>query len=434
MISRLLPSGWRNEAVYFAIFNLTNVLNYVYLVLVGFFVGADSYGLFGALFGIVYLASAVGNTVKMAVARHVAAARARTGGEVARRDVVGLLAWSAAFAALVALALVAATPAIANAFDSPTEPVLWAGLAIALSIWVPTTYGILQGLERFPMLGSVLLVAAFLRITAGAALLAVGGGVSGALAGVVLGFAGSAVYAVFLCLRHARGGTSAEGWIGVPAPRIGALFTVLVAGLVIAAPTSLDVAIVRYVFSAEDAGVYTGISVLGRVILFASVAVPFTILPKVTARTEAGAPTGRLLAEGLAITGGLASAAAVGIVLATGALGWQLGGVDVSSASAALHWYLAAMVLFSLTVAIVHYQVGRSSGTFILAAGLPSVALQGILIALVPGSLTAVAQLLCALNAVLLAIGIASAVAGLRPKLSGETDRPRIRPGLEASR
>lgn len=432
MISRLLPSSWRSEAVYFVIFNATNVLNYVYLVLVGFFLGADSYGLFGALFGIVYLAGAIGNTVKMAVARHVATIQACNDGDVARHLVTRVLAWPAAFAALVGLALLTATPAIANAFDSPTEPVLWGCLAIALSIWVPATYGILQGLERFPALGSALLVAAFVRIAAGVALVAAGAGVSGAMVGVVLGFAASAVFALGLCFRHT--GEDGRGWIGVPAPRIGALVTVLLAGVVVAAPTSLDVAVVRYVFSGDEAGVYTGISVLGRVIIFASLAVPFTILPKVAARTASGAPTGRLLAEGLAITGTLAVAAAAGIVFATDVFGWQLGGIDVSGASAALHWYLAAMVLFSLTVAIVHYQVGRGSGAFILAAGLPNVALQAVLIVLIPDSLTTVAQLLFVLNAALLTTGVVFAITGLRPASAAETDTPQIQPSMEASR
>jgi len=48
------PNG-RREAAYFLSFNAANVLNYAYLVLMGFLLGEDSYGLFGALFGVVYL-------------------------------------------------------------------------------------------------------------------------------------------------------------------------------------------------------------------------------------------------------------------------------------------------------------------------------------------------------------------------------------------
>jgi hypothetical protein len=322
------------------------------------------------------------------------------------------LVWSAGFAAVIGLVLVPAVPLIAEAFDSPTTPVVWSCLAIALSIWVPAAYGVLQGMERFPSLGGVLLVAAFVRIAAGGALVAAGAGVSGAMAGVVFGFAASAVFALILCYSKVRD-ADGQSWIPVPAPRLGALATVLIASIVVAAPTSLDVAVVRHVFSGEEAGVFTGIAVLGRVIIFASVAVSFTVLPKVAARTASGSDTGRLLWDSLAITGGLAVAAAGAIVFAVDGFGWQIVGTDVSGAGAALHWYLAAMVLFSLTVTLVYYQVGKGDGSFILFAGAPGVVLQGLLVALIPVSLTGVGQLLFALNAALLAAGVVFATARL---------------------
>lgn len=413
MSAKRLSSGWRGEAVYFVIFNLANVLNYAYLIFVGFFLGANSYGLFGALFGIVYLASALGNTVKMAVARHVATVRAQNGGAVTRQVVAAGLAWSAGFAAAVGLVLIPAVPLIAGALDSPTTPVVWSCAAIALSIWVPAAYGVLQGMERFPSLGGALVVAAVIRIAAGGALVAAGAGVSGAMAGVVVGYSASAVFALVLCLSQMQKRPDGQPWIPVAAPRLGNLATVLIASIVVAAPTSLDVAVVRYVFSGEEAGVFTGIAVLGRAIIFASIAISFIVLPKVAARTASSSDTGRLLWDSLAITGVLALAAAGAIVFAVDVLGWQIVGTDVSGATAALHWYLAAMVLFSLTVTVIYYQVGKGDGTFILVVGAPAVVLQGFLVALIADSLTGVGQLLFTLNAALLAGGVLFATARL---------------------
>jgi len=170
---------------------------------------------------------------------------------------------------------------------------------------------------------------------------------------------------------------------------------------------------VRHVFSGEEAGVFTGIAVLGRAIIFASIAISFTVLPKVAARTASGSDTGRLLWDSLAITGVLAMTAAAAIVFAVDVLGWQIVGTDVSDATAALHWYLAAMVLFSLTVTVIYYQVGKGDGSFILFAGAPAVVLQGLLVALIPDSLTGVGQLLFVLNAALLIGGVVFATARL---------------------
>jgi O-antigen/teichoic acid export membrane protein len=422
--TRLLSSSGRSEAAYFVIFNLTNVLNYAYLVFVGFFLGADSYGLFGALFGVVYLASALGNMVKMAVARHVATVRARNGGAVTGRIVTSGLVWAALFSALVGLLLVPAVPLLAHTFDSPTAPVIWAALAIVLSIWVPASHGVLQGMERFPSLGASLFVAAIVRIAAGGMLVAAGAGVSGALAGVVIGFAGSALFALARCYSCVRDRTDGEAWIRVPAPRIASLVGVLVASIVTAAPTSLDVAVVRNVFSGDEAGVFTGIAVLGRVIIFGAIAVPFTVLPKVAARTASGTDTGKLLLESLTLTGGLAVAGATAIIFAVDVLGWQLVGTDVGAAGVALHWYLAAMVAFSLTVTLIYYQVGRGDSAFILLVGAPYVVLQGFVVALIPETLTGVAQALFVVNTAALATSLVFASGWL-----SRTARVRRHPG-----
>jgi O-antigen/teichoic acid export membrane protein len=410
---RLSSANGRGEAAYFVIFNVTNVLNYAYLVFVGFLLGAESYGLFGALFGVVYLASSLGNMLRMAVARHVATVRARNAGAVTSEVVTAGVVRAAALSALVGIALVPAMPFLARAFDSATAPAALACLAVVLSIWASASYGVLQGMERFPSLGVSMLVAACGRIAAGVALVGTGAGVSGAIAGVVIGFGASSVLALARAYACTRGRNDGEPWTAVPLPPVRSLAGVLVASAVVAAPTSLDVAVVRHGFSAADSGVFTSVAVLGRVIIFASIAVPYIVLPKVAIRRASGGDTRALLAESLVITGVLAAGAAAAIVFAVDVMGWRLVCTDVSGAGSVLHWYLAAMIAFSLTVTLIYYQVGRGDSSFVLFAGVPWIVLQGLLVALVPASLTEVSEVLFALNAALLAAGILYAMAGV---------------------
>lgn len=71
------------------------------------------------------------------------------------------------------------------------------------------------------------------------------------------------------------------------------------------------------------------------------------------------------------------------------------------------------MVLFSLTVTVIYYQVGTGDKSFILFVGAPAVVLQGLLVVLIPDSLTGVGQVLFALNAALLVCGFVFATARL---------------------
>ena len=393
---------WGGEAAYFVAFNASSALNYIYLVAMGLLLGTESYGLFGALFGLVYLFSALGNTVQIAVARHVASIRAAHGGPLGRRVLVGAFTPALALAAVSGFAMLVLSPVLADTFHSSTGPVLWAGLAIALSVLVPAGYGILQGTERFARLGASLMVAAVFRLTAGGLLVAAGWGPSGALIGVAIGFAASGLVALAPATRRDAPGREMR----VPGPSVRSLAAILVASVAIAVPTSLDVALVKHFFPAVEAGVFTAVAVMGRIVLFVPMAVSFIVLPKVAARISERRDPQPLLWNSLALTGLLAGSAAIVLELLISGLGWSPVGADISGAGTAIHWYLPAMVAFALVVAAVYYQIGRGNSAYVLALLLPGIAAQALLIVQFHGSLAAVGRAMFAVNFALLAASL----------------------------
>lgn len=409
MLARLIGlirrrGRWRGEATYFLAFNVTNALNYAYLVGMGLLLGTESYGLFGALFGLIYLVSALGNTVQVATARHVACLQT-TGGALLREAVAGVLLWAGGLATAVGLAFLALSPVLGQAFHSPPEPLLWTGLAIALSVFVPAGYGVLQGVQRFRLLALSLLAAALVRLASGSALVAVGLGPSGALAGVAIGYIASGLLALLAVPTERRAQPQAR----ISAPSLRSLAAILAASLALAAPTSLDVALVKHFFPAAEAGLFMAVAVLGRVVLFVPLAVSFIALPKVAVRIARGDDPAPLLWASLALTGALAGGAALALAAMSG-LGWSPVGADISGAMAALRWYLPAMVALALVAALVYYQIGCGNGSYVFAFLLPGIAVQAVLIILFHDSLAAVARAVFAVSALLLAAGLLSAV------------------------
>lgn len=398
MLERLAGQRRRGgEATYFIAFNATNALNYAYLVSMGLLLGTESYGLFGALFGLVYLVSALGNTVQVAVARHIAHSQGQ-GGALSQGVLVWAFARAGALATVVGLTFLALSPALARAFDSPLTPLLWTSLAVALSVWVPAGYGVLQGGQRFAPLGASLLAAALFRMAIGAALVTAGWGASGALAGVAFGYAASGLLALVLAIPESGHSPRPR----LTAPSAYSLAAILVASLAVAAPTSLDVALVKHFFAAAEAGMFTAIAVLGRVVLFVPLAVSFIALPKVAARASRGADSASLLWSSLGHTAVLAGGTALLLVLLTSGFGWSPVGAEISGAMTSLHWYLPAMVAFALVVALVYYQIGRGNSSYVFALLVPGIAAQVALILLFHDSLTVVAQVMFAVNVLLL--------------------------------
>ena len=393
--------------LYLVAFNATNALNYAYLVAMGLLLGTESYGLFGALFGLVYLASALGNTVQVAVAKQIAHLHSVQGG-LSRRDILASFLPAGLVAVLVALAFLVASPLISRSLDASAALVLWAGVAAGLSVLVPAGYGALQGAQRFGALGASQIVASVSRVAVGVALVAAGWGPTGALAGVAIGYLPSGLVALLYAGRAVRTGDGTA--VRVQAPSLRSLVAILIASVAIAAPTSIDVALVKHFLSATEAGHYTAIAVMGRVVLFVPLAISFIALPKVTQKVAQGQDPTSLLWRSIGQSAGLAGGTAALLVLMVAGLGWSPIGGEISPAAGALYWYLPAMIAFALVVPSIYYQIGCGNVRYLLVLLIPGMLAQTLAVLLFHGSIMAVARALLSVNLLLL-------VASLLPTL-----------------
>lgn len=391
------------EGAYFASFNLTNALNYAYLAGMGLFLTSGEYGLFVALFGVIYLLSALGNTVQVATATHIARLHAARGG-VSVRDLAIVGAPALAVTAGLVSVLLGATPFLSRWFDTTTAPLLWAYAAAALSVLLPSAYGVLQGMQRFVPLGMSQLMMAGSRTCFGFAFAAAGLGPAGALAGVALGYIPSGLMALVMVTRNAQ--DHAE-----PARASVSLRSIAVtfaASVAIAAPTSLDVALANHFLTEMEAGAYAAMAVIGRVILFLPLAISFVILPKAASDAALSRETPATLMAALSSTLLLAIGSAV-VLLGVAHLGWTPVGGDIEVALGALPWYLLAMIAFTTAVPAIYYRLGRGDVAFLVLL-VPAIAAQAGAVLVLHDSVTAIAQALFAINLALAAVMIASSL------------------------
>jgi len=155
--------------------------------------------------------------------------------------------------------------------------------------------GLLQGLARFGWMGSVLIVQAGSRLVLGVALVLFGFGVNGAFAGAAGAIAVSLLVAAVPLtplLRAARRATAIVE-LGGAETRFFAFAAVVL--LAYAALTNIDAVLAPAVLMPAEAGTYAGAVTLGKIVLFAPIAVGFLLLER-TARAHArGEPTERPL-------------------------------------------------------------------------------------------------------------------------------------------
>src|SRR5947209_1824739 len=272
----------------------------------------EDYAVLVALFGILILESISSQVIQSATAKLAAQYRA-VGDEAALHAFVRR--WSTrtvmALAAL-AIAVFAFAGPLAVGLSLPAFAVGLLGVSLFFAVSLAFALGLLQGLARFSWMGSVLIVQAGTRLLVGIALVLLGLGVNGAFAGATAAVGVSLVVAIVPLaplLSAARGATH-EVELGAAETRFFALAAVVL--LAYAALTNIDAVLARSLLPPDDAGAYAGAVTLGKIVLFAPIAIGYLLLERTSRAHARGEDTDRALGLALGFvlaTSGLAAVA-----------------------------------------------------------------------------------------------------------------------------
>jgi O-antigen/teichoic acid export membrane protein len=284
----------------FTAIGIANVLGFGYQVVMARLLRPEDFAVLTALFGILILESISSQIIQSATAKLAAQYRAR-GEEAALHAFVRR--WSvrvAAGAAVVGLLVVLLSGAITGALALPALPVALLGLTLFLALVFTFGLGLLQGLARFVWMGTALVAQAGSRVAVGVALVLAGFGVDGAFTGATAAIAISLVVVAvpLLPLFRAARNSVVVHELAASETRFFALSAVVL--LAYAALTNIDAVLARSLLSADEAGAYAGAITLGKIVLFAPMAIGFLLLER-TARAHArGVDTERALYLALA--------------------------------------------------------------------------------------------------------------------------------------
>ncbi|MDP9282223.1 MAG: hypothetical protein M3P38_09020 [Chloroflexota bacterium] len=295
--------------------SVANVLGFGYQIVMARLLSPEAFAVLTALFGILILESISSQVIQSATAKLAAQYRARDE-EAAlhafvRRWAVRVGGGAAAVGLLVALL----SGVIAGALALPALSVALLGLTLFLALVFTFGLGLLQGLARFVWMGTALIAQAGSRLAVGVVLVLAGLGVDGAFTGATAAIAISLVVVAvpLVPLFRAARGSTVKHELGPAETRFFALSAVVL--LAYAALTNIDAVLARSLLRPEDAGAYAGAITMGKIVLFAPIAIGFLLLER-TARTHArGEDTDRALYLALAFVLATSGLVAVAYIL-----------------------------------------------------------------------------------------------------------------------
>lgn len=295
---------------------VANVLAYGYQVVQARLLRPEEYAALTALFGILILESVSSQVIQSATATLTARYRAREEHEAlhafVRRWSVRIGGASAALGAAVVLL----SPLVASTLSLPPVSVALVGVALFLALVFTFVAGLLQGLARFVWMGIALIAQAGSRLVIGVVLVLLGLGVDGAFSGATAAIAVSLVVAAIplLGLLRAARRTKAVVELGAAETRFFVLSAVVL--LAYAALTNIDAVLARSLLGADEAGAYAGAITMGKIVLFAPIAVGYILLERTASAHARGDDTDRTLFLALGfvlVTSGLVAVAYLAI-------------------------------------------------------------------------------------------------------------------------
>jgi O-antigen/teichoic acid export membrane protein len=386
-----------------------NVIALAFTIVFARLLGASGYGSLAVLLSAFIILMVPGSALQIAAAREVShdlAVGSPSAGAGVRR-------WLERLAIGTILISIAAIPlrGLIGALINVDE--LWAAAAVPVTamLWtiVCVERGVLQGFQRYRIVGFSLVGEALSRIFFALLLVAVGLDVTGAFLGSALSLAAIALVLLWPLGRE-LGGVEDEPekdtrlrelLVGAWVPVIG---LTLLLGL-----QELHIIIVKHEASDDAAGSYAVAAVAAKAIVWIAVGLGMYLLPEAARRGKIGVDARPILIRTLA----LIALAAVPMVLIYAVAGKPLLGAvfgdDLTGASGALPWLGVAMSLLAFAYLSVQYLLAMGRATFIWVLG-AAIVVEVVALIGIGADLTAVAialstvQVFCAGTVLMMAL------------------------------
>lgn len=293
----------RNGTIMFISGTVAGIFNYIYQVYMGRALGPEDYGIFGALFAIFYMIGIISSTLGTSTTQFVSKFIGE--GKEIGSFVNGFLKRSILVGSTISIIILIFSKEMMTALNLPDIwPILILILLLYLSFINPVIDGSLRGIKQFSSLSIVSIINTFFKLFFGIALVMAGFGADGALFGVAIGAILGLMIAYYLLKPYIKSNNPLQSDFQYSSCYAYSL-PVMLAMISLSIPSNMDVILVKYLFSPIDAGLYTSVSVLGKIVFFFSGSVGTVMFPAVAEKYARGENTRGILTKSILCAGAL---------------------------------------------------------------------------------------------------------------------------------
>jgi len=375
--------------------------NYIYHLAMGRMLGPVDYGILASLISIFYIIAVPVNSIMLIVAQYTSQLKAHAN----LQKLTALLNYFTKKLFITGLVMFVIFLMFSNIiadFLKIEQTVLIVVLATSfvITFLLPINRGILKGVQRFVSFTLSQIIEFGTKLLVAVALVLLGLKVYGALSAIVIGMLVAYSYTFFPIKKFVTEKKQVlekiklEGVLKYSLP-------VIIALLCLTLFYSSDVILVKHYLPAEDAGLYSALSTIGKVIYFATGAVAFVLFPLAAEKYAQNEKYSHLLGQSLLIVVGVSAITMLLYFLAPDLIVSILFGKAYLEIAPLLGYFAVFMSIFSLNNVLVNFYLAINYFKFIPAL-IFFIIVQIVILVFFHSSMIQIIQILITINSILL--------------------------------
>jgi O-antigen/teichoic acid export membrane protein len=340
------------------------VLGYIYQIVMGRVLHPVEFALFSSIMAVYMFFSAPAGAMSMLIVRKVSSLKAHQSLNLFRSLFFHINKLLLIFGAVVFIFFWLGSPYLQRYLKvEGLTPIALFALILVFSFFTTACMAFMQGMQRFILLGIFGLLGVLGKLLIGVGLVNLGFGFEGALLGVLLAMVLIYITAIPMLFK------SLPPQIAHQSPHISIPFLksalpVLIANTAFAAMTQLDMALVNWYFSPNEAGLYAAASVLGKAVLYLPGGLILALFPMVSENHAKGENSFKLFQQAVFVT-----------IMACGTIAgvyWFFADLIISivygesykGAGSILRWYGLAILPLTIVVIAEQYLIAKGQVLF----------------------------------------------------------------------
>lgn len=288
----------RGSFVLFIMMNIFNFFNYLFHFFMARFLGPVDYGVLAVLMSIVYILAIPSEAIQTIISGYTS--RFNVKKEYGKMKDLLYRSLKKGFVAALILFILYIPVAflLAGFLNIQVYLLILTGLLIFYVFLFPILRGILQGRKKFKQLGFNMDIESFLKLILSIVFVFIGWRVYGAMTAVIM----AGVIAFFLIFIYIKEIIKSEKKKADFKGIYSYSYPIFITMIAIVLIYSLDIILAKRFFSAELAGQYAVISMLGKMIFFGTAAIGKAMFPFTSENYESGKETESLFKKSMKIT------------------------------------------------------------------------------------------------------------------------------------